>query len=173
MNNPDESPARKRSPWREPMVWLIIAIPAAAVLVSFILLYASEKSSGNNDMVPDTVQRTAQIQTTDLSPDVRAQQLKLSAVARTAKGLVEVDPVAGTFDRTAPLVLSLHHPTAEKLDLQLDLAPTATGWSTPRDLDLSHDWNVQLTPANGAWRLRGRWIARQQAIYLHPAVDSN
>ncbi len=172
MNDPRE-PARKRSPWREPMVWLVFAIPAAAVFASFALLYESARSSGNNDMVPDKVQRTAQMQTTDLGPDVRAQQLKLSAVARTAKGTVEVDPVAGEFDRTAPLVLSLHHPTAEKLDVVLQLAPTANGWSTVRDIDLSHDWNVQLAPANGAWKLHGRWIARQQAIYLHPSVGND
>ena len=170
MTTTQESVAQKRSPWREPMVWLIFAIPAASVFASFGLLYASERSSGNNDMVPDKVQRTAQIQTTDLTPDARAQQLHLSAIARTAKGTVEVDPVAGEFERMAPLVLSLHHPSIAKLDTAMELAPTATGWSKVQDIDLSHDWNVQLAPVNGAWKLHGRWIARQQAIYLHPTV---
>ena len=173
MNDPRDSSMQKRSPWREPMVWLVFAIPAAAVFASFALLYASARSSGNNDMVPDEVQRTAQIQTTDLSPDDRAQQRHLSAVARTAKGVVEVDPVAGEFDRGKPLLISLHHPTSANLDITLELAPTKTGWSKVQDIDLSHDWNVQLTPADGTWRLRGRWVARQQAIYLHPAVGSD
>lgn len=173
MNDSREPATQKRSPWREPMVWLVFSIPAAAVAASFGLLYASARSSGNNDMVPDKVQRTAQIQTADLGPDARAQQLRLSAVARTAKGAIEVDPVAGDFDRAAPLVLSLHHPTVEKLDVVVQLAPSANGWSAARGIDLSHDWNVQLAPANGAWRLRGRWIARQQAIYLHPAMGGD
>ena len=173
MNDNHESPVQKRSPWREPMVWLVFAIPAASVFASFGLLYASARSSGNNDMVPDDVKRTAQIQTADLGPDARAQQLRLSAIARTAKGIVEVDPVTGNFDHAAPLVLSLHHPTTAKLDIALELAPTANGWSTTRDIDLSHDWNVQLAPAGGAWKLHGRWIGRQQAIYLHPAIGGD
>ncbi len=168
-----ESPTQKRKPWREPMVWLVFAIPATAVFASFGLLYASARSSGNNDMVPDDVKRTAQIQTADLSPDARAQQLRLSAIARAAKGVVEVDPVAGEFDRTAPLVLSLHHPTAARLDMTVKLAPSANGWSKAQDIDLSHDWNVQLAPADAAWKLHGRWIARRQAIYLHPAIGSD
>ncbi|MBS0218329.1 MAG: FixH family protein [Proteobacteria bacterium] len=173
MNDNHESPVQKRSPWREPMVWLVFAIPAAAVFASFALLYESARSSGNNDMVPDEVQRTAQIQTADLTPDARAQQMHLSAVARTAKGTIEVDPVSGEFDRHAPLQLSLHHPTAARLDMVVELAPSANGWSKAQDIDLSHDWNVQLAPANGAWKLHGRWVARQQAIYLRPAIGSD
>lgn len=173
MNDAHESSPQKRKPWREPMVWLVFAIPAAAVFASFALLYESARSSGNNDMVPDDVKRTAQIQTTDLTPDARAQQLHLGAVARTAKGTIEVDPVAGEFDRHAPLRLSLHHPTVARLDMVMELAPTANGWGKVQDIDLSHDWNVQLAPMDGAWRLQGRWIARQQAIYLQPAVGNN
>ena len=173
MNEPHESAPQKRKPWREPMVWLGFAIPAAAVFASFALLYESARSSGNNDMVPDDVKRTAQIQTADLTPDARAHQLHLSAVVRTAKGTIEVDPVAGEFDRHAPLQLSLHHPTVAKLDMVMELAPSANGWSKTQDIDLSHDWNVLLTPADGAWKLHGRWIARQQAIYLQPAVGNS
>ena len=87
---------------------------------------------------------------------------------------VEVtSPVAGEFDRHAPLQLSLHHPTVAKLDMVMELAPSANGWSKTQDIDLSHDWNVLLTPADGAWKLHGRWIARQQAIYLQPAVGNS
>lgn len=163
----------KRSAWREPMVWLVAAIPIAAVIATVALLVTASRSSGNNDAVADNVQRTAQVQVTDLGPDARARQLHLSAIVRTGKGAIEALPVAGDFDRAAPLMLALHHPTRQDLDRTLRLVPAKTGWRIEEDVDLSHDWNVQLAPSDGAWRLQGRWIAHQQATYLHPALGGN
>ena len=163
----------KRSAWREPMVWLIAAIPTAAVVATIALLVTASRSPGNNDAVADDVQRTAQVQVADLDPDARAQQLRLSAIVRTGKGTVEVIPVEGEFDRGEPLVLALHHPSRAELDRTLELAPAPNGWRAKMDLDLGHDWNVQLGPRNGAWRLQARWTARQQAAYLHPALGGD
>lgn len=163
----------KRSPWREPMVWLIAAIPAAAVIATIALLVTASRSSGNNDAVADRVQRTAQVQVADIGPDARARQLHLSAIVRAGKDAVEVLPVDGAFDRAADLTLSLHHPSRADLDRTLRLAPTKTGWRAAGAVDLGHDWNAQLGPADGAWRLQGRWNAGQQAAYLHPAVESD
>lgn len=161
----------KRSPWREPVVWLVVALPAAAVVATVAMLVAASRSSGTSDPVAGDVRRTAQVQVADLDPDARAQRLGLSAVVRTGKGTVEVLPVAGEFDRQAPLALTLRHPSRAEQDVPLELQPSATGWQAGADLDLSHDWNVQLGPADGSWRLQGRWTARQQATYLRPALD--
>lgn len=166
------SPAPKRSPWREPMVWLVAVIPASSIVAGIALLVIASCSSGNNDVVADPVRRTAQVQVADLGPDARAQQLKLSAIIRSGKGVIEVLPVDGTFDREAPLTLALHHPARAELDRSVSLAPTDTGWRIATKLDLTHDWNVQLGPADGRWRLQGRWPAGQQATYLRPALGS-
>jgi uncharacterized protein len=163
----------KRSAWREPMVWLIAAIPLAAVVATVVLLVTASRSSGTDDSVADNVRRTAQVQDTDLDPDARAQQLKLSAIVRIGKNVIEVLPVNGEFDRNAPLMLSLQHPSRSELDRTLELAPASTGWRSDAKLELDHDWNVQLVPAGQAWRLQGRWTARQQATYLHPALASD
>lgn len=163
---------RGRSPWREPMVWLLVAIPASAVLASIALVVIAGRSSGTDDAVADAVRRTAQVQQADLGPDARARQLGLSAVVRSGNGLVEVVPVAGAFDRAAPLTLALRHPTRAAADRQLTLAPSATGWRGDAEPDLTHDWNVQLGPADGHWRLLARWPAGQQAAYLRPALEA-
>jgi uncharacterized protein len=163
----------KRSAWREPMVWLIAAIPVAAVVATVALLVTASRSSGTDDSVADNVRRTAQVQVADLDPDARAQQLKLSAIVRIGKNVVEVLPVNGEFDREAPLTLSLQHPSRAELDRTLELAPASTGWRSDAKLELDHDWKVQLVPADQAWRLQGRWNAHQQATYLHPALDSD
>ena len=163
---------RVRSPWREPMVWLVVMIPLAAIVAGIALVVTAQGTSGNNDVVADPVRRTAQVQVADLGPDARAQQLELSAIVRSGKGVLEVLPVNGAFDRKAPLTLALHHPARAELDRSVSLVPTDTGWRTATKLDLAHDWNVQLGPADGSWRLQGRWPAGQQATYLQPALRS-
>jgi hypothetical protein len=160
-----------RAAWREPMVWLVAAIPAAAVIGTFALLYVASRSSGTDDAVADQVKRTAQVQVADLGPDAMARQRRLSAVVRQGADIVEVLPVNGDFDRSAGVELLFNHPARADLDRRVVLAPTKTGWRGNADIDLSHDWNVQLGPTDGGWRLQGRWLANQQAVYLQPAVE--
>lgn len=161
----------KRPAWREPMVWLVTAIPATAVIGTIALLIAASRSAGTDDSVADRVQRTAQVQVADLGPDAVAKQRGLTAVVRSGGGVVEVLPVAGEFDRSATLALALNHPMRADLDRRLLLVPTSTGWRTESSIDLAHDWNVRLGPADGQWRLQGRWAAGEQAAYLRPAVE--
>ena len=55
--------------------------------------------------VPADVADPAQVQAADLGPDALAQERKLSAIVRidAELGIVEVLPVSGDFDRSAPL----------------------------------------------------------------------
>lgn len=168
MTSPDNR--ARRSAWREPMVWLVAAIPAASVVASIALLVVASRSSGNNDVVADQVQRTAQIQVADLGPDAKARQLRLGAIVRVGRGAIEVLPVDGEFDRNMPLVLTLHHPARAKLDRSFTMAPTRDGWRVVASTDFNHDWNARLAPTDGAWRLQGRWTGGQQAAYLRPAL---
>lgn len=160
-----------RSAWREPMVWLVAALPIASVIAGVSLLVIAVRSGGA-DTVADPVQRTAQIQVSDLAPDERAQQLRLTAIVRVGTGLVEVLPVTGDFDHGAPLRIALHHPTLASADRELLLQPTELGWRGGIDLDTTHDWNLQVSAGDGRWRLRGRLPKGQLAAHLKPAVES-
>lgn len=153
------------------MVWLVAALPVASVIAGLSLLVISARS-GSIDAVADPVQRTAQIQVSDLGPDERARQLQLSAIVRIGTGLVEVLPVTGDFDRSAPLRIALRHPTLASADREAVLAPTELGWRGDLDLDAAHDWTVQVTADDGRWRLRGRLLKGQLAAHLQPAVES-
>lgn len=163
------------SPWRQPVVWLMLALVGAVVVGSVVMLRIAG-GDGNVDAVPDQVQRTGQVQQTDLGPDARAAERKLSAIVRIdAKGgFIEVLPVSGDFDRAMPLRLRLHHPLHAAEDLAVELAPTDTGWRAPAEPAMTHDWNLQLQPATDAdaWRLRGRLPRGQLAAHLHPALDA-
>ncbi len=164
---------RESSPWRQPIVWLMVLLVGAAVAGSIWLLKVAV-NGGSVDAVPDDVQRTGQSQQTDLGPDAIAAQRGLGTIVRIDEehGYIEVLPVSGDFDRAALLKLRLHHPTRAEQDLSLALAATDTGWRADAKPRIDHDWLIQLEPAAGeAWRLRGRMPKGQLATQLRPSLD--
>lgn len=172
--NDDTARATPHKTARNPVLWLVIALPAAVIVAGFATLYIAI-DAGGSDAIPDEVRRTAQIQTTELGPDERAATLKLSAVFSVRDAHVEVLPASGALVddkrlRGQPLRLLLAHPTDGAQDIELQLQPTAAGWRAAHALDPRHDWRIQLMPEGTAWRLRGRLPVGQRGVLLAPAV---
>jgi len=170
-DTPPQHTPEHSSPWRQPVIWLVIALVAASVIGGITMIVIAS-NAGNDDAVADPVQRTAQVQTADLGPDAAARERKLSAIVRVDAELqlVEVLPVDGDFNPAAPLQLHLRHPVEAAEDVTLQLQPTELGWRTETEIAADHDWNVELGPADGSWRLQGRLPAGQQAAHLRPAL---
>ena len=158
-----------RPAWREPLVWLVFGIPAVAVVALLWMLFIAA-GPGSTDSVDTTVKRTAQIQVADLGPDESAARLRLAALLRIDGKELEVLPLHAGFDTAKPLKLALRHPTRAELDHDVLMQPTATGWRAPLELDLSHDWTLQLTPQDGRWRLQGRLPRGQLSARLQPVT---
>lgn len=156
-----------RPSWREPMLWLVFGLPLASIVAGVGLVIVAVRAGGA-DSVTDQVQRVAQIQTTDMGPDQRAQAMNLSAIVRLQSGRIDVVPVTGNLG-TGALRLTLAHPAQAAEDRQLTLVRTATGWSVDAVLDAGHDWNVQVADDVGRWRLRGRLQKNTQAVRLAPS----
>ena len=169
--NPQD-PATRSSPWRQPVMWLVVGLPLAVVVAGTVMIILAG-GQGATDVVPDEVRRTAQIQTADLGPDQLAHDMRLSAIARIdlEGGFVEVLPVNGDFDRQAPLRLQLLHPALEDGDVGVEVQPTATGWRAEATPGVEHAWRVRLEPLDGSWRLHGRLPAGQQAVSLRPSME--
>lgn len=161
----------KRPVWREPMLWLVAGLPLASVFAGIALVIVASRNGGS-DAIADPVRRTAQIQVADLGPDARAQQLRLTAIVRVDADLIEVLPVNGDFERNAPLRIVLRHPTHAAADREFALQPGKSGWRIATAIDGSHDWKVQLSSRNGAWRLQGRLPKGQSAAHLKPAFSN-
>ncbi len=158
-----------RPTWREPMVWLIVLLPAAAVAASIALLVQAQRTGGD-DAVIDEVHHTAQIQLSDVSADERAAQQGLSAVLRLDGTRIEVLPATGRFDRSQPLHLHAAHPARAAKDILQDLQPTERGWQGEGAPDNRSDWILELEAPDGSWRLKGRLLRGQQAALLQPAL---
>lgn len=158
-----------RKPLREPLVWLVLGIPAIAVVALVWMVFVAA-GPGSTDSVDATVKRTAQIQVADLGPDEAAARLRLAALLRIDGKELEVLPLHTGFDTAAPLKLAVRHPTRADLDHDVLMQPAGNGWRVPLELDLSHDWKLQLAPQDGAWRLQGRLPRGQLSARLQPVA---
>jgi hypothetical protein len=171
--------------WRQPIVWLMCAIPLATVVAGFATLRTARADA--MDAEPDAVKRTAQAQVADLAPDRRAAELGLHATIRVDADGRPAIAVASEF----PLTLRLVHPTRTDRDLRWTLLPRR-----PREgggpLDST---SLRVGPrfrggdkiegprvpahargrwvledAAHGWRLVGRWPSDTGVATLEPAV---
>jgi hypothetical protein len=155
-----------RPGWREPMVWLMLAIPAATVLGGVQTMRLAR--AGGLDAAPEPVQRTLQAQVADVAPDARAAALRLRASLRVdAKGRPQVALPADVGDDA--LTLRLVHPTRADGDLAWTLAANTSTWRGPALAPTARGTWILEDTARG-WRLVGRWPADGDVAPLEPAV---
>lgn len=144
-------------PWyREPMLWLVIGLPASAVIAGTGTLLIA-LNSGGNDAVPDVVQRTLQIQNADLGADRRALQLGLHGELKLdlETGAVEAE-VAGLTDAPPSLSLRLQHAGRASRDVEVRLVRAGERWLGRLPSPQGQAWNIELGPEDRSWRIGGR-----------------
>ncbi len=164
-----EKPSRVRQ--AGPLLWLVIAVPVATIVAGITTIVLSVRS-GSTDAVIDPVRRTAQVQDREMAADQQAIALALIAHgSRDADtGAIQVQ-LSGNHDAPATLGLAVLHPVRGSEDQRIDLVAAGSGrWLGRLDVDAGHDWNLELTPADGSWRLVGRWRANQDGFELLPAL---
>jgi hypothetical protein len=156
-------------PWyREPMLALVIGLPAAAVVAGFATLVLAAGGDGGDARV----RRVAQTQTADLAPDHAAARLALDAeVVLDAYGAVTL-----RFGPAAPadaeLRLELRHGTVAGRDSGARLVRAGDGVYVGR-LERDREpgaYNVELAPESSNWRLVGRLEAQDARFRLEPAL---
>lgn len=159
------------SPWRQPMMWLVVGLPAITV-IALVTLVIMAAGPGSTDSIDTSVRRTAQMQTADLGPDEAAARLQLAALLRVDGAALEALPLHAGFDTARPLHLSMRHPTRSELDRDFVLQPGGAGWRADApDLGLDHDWTLQLAPEDASWRLKGRLPKGQLSARLQPVTS--
>ena len=156
-------------PWyREPMLALVIGLPAAAVVAGFATLVLA----AGGDAGDSRVRRVAQTQTADLAPDRAAARLALGAeLALDGTGAVTL-----RFEDAAPadsvLRLELRHGTDAGRDSGARLVRAGEGLFIGR-LEAARGigaYNAELAPEDAGWRLVGRLDAQSARVRLEPAL---
>ncbi|MDX1431502.1 MAG: FixH family protein [Gammaproteobacteria bacterium] len=170
---PRSSPAgpRRSHPLREPLVWLVLLIPASAVLMGVVMI-ALSISSWDGLVADDYYRRGLEINRT-LARDAEAARLDVRA-------RLELDPAAGTVAlqldgnerfRAPPAVnLRLFHATRAGLDRHLVLPADVAALRYRGDgLSFAEGrWYLQLDADE--WRLTGALAApdRRRVVHLAP-----
>ncbi|MFY8134916.1 MAG: FixH family protein [Aquimonas sp.] len=144
-------------PWfREPMVWLVIALPMTAVVAGLSTLAIAIRS-GSTDAVPDVVRRTLQIQDADIAADRRAIELGLRGEIRfdADTGAIEAQ-MLGLDAGTPALTLRLLHAGRASRDLEVRLVQAGEAWHGRVEGAKGQAWNIELSAADHSWRVGGR-----------------
>ena len=157
-----------RAPWREPMLWLVAALPVL-VLAAAVATVAVARQGRVDDSGAHT-RRIAQVQIEDLAADREAARLGLRArvAADAARGVLIVDVRGAAGD--GPLRLALLHPLDARADRTLALVATPDGWRGETAPWSRQAWDLRLSDPRGRWRLAGRLPASATQASLQPAV---
>lgn len=158
-------------PWfREPMLALVIGLPAAAVVAGIATLLLAVRGAG--DTGDHRVRGVAQSQTADLGADGEAARLVLRASATVdPDGMVTVRFEDASPDAPA-LELSLRHATDPRRDRAARIERAgdriyAGRLAAPR---AAGGYNAELAPPGAEWRIVGRLEAGSGRLALEPAI---
>jgi hypothetical protein len=165
-DDPRQEASRRIGPWP----WLLALPPAASVIAGLAMAYLAVHDP--DSLVVSDYARIEEITEERFARDAAASRLGLSAgvdVTAAADG-VEVRVALGSRKAMrAPekLRLELHHPTRAALDRHVILVKTASGYRGAATLPAS-EYDLELLPADGAWRLAGRLWGIPGHIDLEP-----
>jgi len=161
-----------RKAWQEPMVWLMVGIPALTVVAGIATLIIALQS-GPMDMVPASVQRVSQAQTLDGAEDRTATEGNYRAFLiidrQTRPWTISVKPFPVSLAGGDMRPVFLHTTRAER-DIAVLLPAKADSTAMPKPLDFKPQ-QVMLRDAGKAWRLVGVYDG-QSTITLTPAQQA-
>ncbi len=171
MPNPLKPHATK--PWyREPWPWILIALPASAVVAGLVTLAIAVKHQ--DSLVAEDYYKRGLAINQVLARESRAGELGLSARLSLRDGLARVE-LSGA-DAPPLLVVRFVHPTRAGEDRELLLAKVSGGWYQAKAPALAGSrWHVQLEDAEGHWRLSSRrWrVGEPLTLEALPAAGAN
>jgi hypothetical protein len=156
-------------PWyREPMLALVIGLPAAAVVAGFATLVLA----AGGDAGDSRVRRVAQAQTADLAPDRAAARLALDAeLVLDGNGAVTLR-FEGAAPEESALRLELRHATDARRDSGARMVRAGEGLFAGR-LEAAREsgpYNAELAPEDARWRLVGRLETGSPRVRLEAAL---
>jgi hypothetical protein len=161
---------RQQKPWyRHAWVWLLLAVPATAVIVGMFLLYFAITT--NDGLVVDDYYERGKAINRDLARDQAALMHQLTARLDFDKAGSRVLLTLQSHDYVLPRQprLSFLHPTQQGFDQHVMLTRVSEGHYSGAIHELKRGkWYVQLEADD--WRLSGRlYIPLTAPVVLSPS----
>lgn len=153
---------------REPLVWLVIAIPLLTVFAGLTTVVVANRQA--DSVVVDDFRKDGLAINQDPRRDDAARRLGVAAELTAVDTALHVVLAPGAAERPAKLVVLLSHATRAELDRLLTLERGADGEyrAVVPSLPAGH-WHVEITPADREWRLTGEFRERATALALRAA----
>jgi hypothetical protein len=146
--------------YRNPWVWLIIALPMSAVIGGIATVIIT--SMNQPDMVVDDYYKKGKAINQELTLYDNAQKLGVTLELKVNEHRIEIkSPVTYTA-----LKVKMVHSTLADQDFDLVLTPNATGTlsSSVEDI-MPGKWQVIVMPMDSAWKVR-KDIALPSSIWV-------
>lgn len=143
--------------YREPWPWLLMVMPATALVAGFATLWLAITS--NNSLVVDDYYREGKAINLQIARDQAAltHGVQASLTLGVDGASVRLSAADG-IPLPAALTLRLFHPTEAGSDRSYQLAASGGGLYVvhdPRSALANVRWRVQIEPQDGDWRLVG------------------
>ena len=153
-----------------PELCLVVGIPLATVLgglLTLVIVRGDLSADGEHE----GAQRTAQVQTADLNPDLAAAHAGLFARLRVDRsdGQVRVW-LPPAVDAHATIDLRFVHSLHAGRDLHARLQARGGAWVAPLAPDAGSRWRVVLADRARGWRLVGTLPRGDATLVLQPAL---
>ncbi len=157
-------------PWyREPMVWLVITIPALTVAGGLTTVVIAHLRS--DAVVADEYRKEGLAISLDPTRDRAAQRLGVSASVALDGGTLRVRLNPGTAPLPGQLVVLLSHATRAEQDRLATLRATADGaYAAPLAPLAPGHWFLEVSPTDRAWRLTGEFVDTFGTLTLRPGT---
>ncbi|MEZ5653389.1 MAG: FixH family protein [Burkholderiaceae bacterium] len=137
---------------REPWPWILMALPASAVVAGMITLWLA--LSTNNSLVVDDYYKEGKAINQRIARDTRASELGLSADASIDHGRLQVALSGRVPAGLAALEASFVHVADARHDRALLLLAGPDGRLSGQGIDLAPGrYRLHLAPPGGEWRL--------------------
>ena len=159
-----------RKPWQEPMVWLMVGIPAFTVLAG-IITFLIIVQSGPLDDIATSVSRVSQAQNVESIADKTAAEnnyrgfLIIDQSHKPVSISLKIEPVALT---SADIRVVFVHPNLASKDIETLLRVNSSVAELP-DVALFNPQQIVVSDVQNHWRLVGTYQG-QSSIKLTPAL---
>ena len=158
-----------RTPWyREPWPWILMSVPAAAVVASFVALYFAVSRA--DPLVADNYYKEglAINRVIDRDRMASARGYRANVMVGSEGTRVRIQ-LTGDGAKPQALRLTFVHPTKAGLDRTVTARQIQPGWYEA-DIELAPaaHWYVQLEDLEQNWRLTGEWAQGDASFVLAP-----
>lgn len=152
--------------YKEPLVYLLIAIPFAAVIWGGVMLSAA--FSSKDTLVSDSYYKDGVSYTENKELDQNARVYDLKADISFQQHEVFLSLTGSLPEQPASLQLQLIHPTLEERDISIFMQRLNDGrYAGVLEDEVSEKRHVWLTSPDQRWRMRlTDWVSSDKVLHL-------